>query len=261
MKSVAFLSILVRSLELAIAVVLLSNPNASRAGANEGRRPRDLTPLKEVPWYDAERDELRAIKIPLPDTPPPVGSWTRATNPDIRPPTISASWLLWLIQIVGWSLLGVCLAAVIVAVLQRIRHPSVSPSTRTATIEPRIRIDALPPHIPRTKRSLWEEAQDCYERGDLGWAIVFLYGYQLVELDRCGYLRLTKGKTNRQYVRELARIPEMQTLLQRTSRLSEAFYFGTHVPTSDQFHSCWKEIDDFRTWTATGQLKSLVKQC
>ena len=149
---------------------------------------------------------------------------------------------------------------IVVTMVKYLRQSRALSSTRKTTIAAELQIDALPQHIPRTKKGLWEEAQACYERGDLGWAIVFLYGYQLVELDRCGHLRLSKGKTNRQYVRDLVRTPPIQDLLRRTSRLSEAFYFGKHVPPIDQFQVCWQEIEGFRAWTTSGQLKSLVKQ-
>ena len=43
------------------------------------------------------------------------------------------------------------------------------------------------------------------KRGNFNQAIIYYYSYQLVTLDRRQVIRLAKGKTNRQYLRETGR--------------------------------------------------------
>ena len=56
------------------------------------------------------------------------------------------------------------------------------------------------PRSRARKAGLLEEARRSYEEGDYNTAIVYLYSYQLVKLDQNQWIRLAKGKTNRQYL-------------------------------------------------------------
>ena len=66
------------------------------------------------------------------------------------------------------------------------------------------RVESLPVQLRRPTTHLLAEARRCYEEGNYGEAIVYLYSHQLVQLDKGQIIRLTKGKTNRQYLREVA---------------------------------------------------------
>ena len=50
---------------------------------------------------------------------------------------------------------------------------------------------------------LLAEARRHYQAGNYGAAIVYLFSFQLVQLDQRQIIRLAKGKTNRQYLREV----------------------------------------------------------
>ena len=50
---------------------------------------------------------------------------------------------------------------------------------------------------------LLAEARRHYQAGNYGAAIVYLFSFQLVQLDRRQIIQLAKGKTNRQYLREV----------------------------------------------------------
>ena len=67
----------------------------------------------------------------------------------------------------------------------------------------------------------------------------------LVELDKQGLIRLTKGKTNRQYLREVAAIDELRQILQRTMIAFEDVFFGNKDLTRAAFEECWRELDVF----------------
>ena len=99
-------------------------------------------------------------------------------------------------------------------------------------------------------------ARRCYESGDLARAIVFLFSHQLVQLDEHHLVRLAKGKTNRQYLREIRRKPspgeQILPLVQKTMLLFEGAFFGNHPPSPDQFESCWSALDEFHRLVELG---------
>ena len=65
------------------------------------------------------------------------------------------------------------------------------------------RVESLPLAVDARRLDLLAEAQRCRERGDYGRAIIFLFSHQLLQLDKHGRIRLARGKTNRQYLREI----------------------------------------------------------
>lgn len=230
---------------LALAVCLCMASGIVRGGQNPGDWSPDT--MRNVPWYDAQRDELRPVQPPSLREPRPLGSWTYTRKPSPTVPSNGS--LLWqVISAIALTLLALFIIAIVTGMLFQTfgKWTGGQPVFKVPAVA---RLAQLPQHIPRTKRGLLEEARAAYDRGDLGWAAVYYYGYQLVELDRCGWIRLARGKTNRQYIRETHTYPMAQSLLKQTSRLSEAFYFGHHAPTSTQFETCWTQLEDFRHWT------------
>ena len=92
------------------------------------------------------------------------------------------------------------------------------------------RIDALPFPPPDAGRlDFLAEAERCRREGDFDRAIVFLFSYQLLRLDRHGRIHLTRGKTNRQYLREIFAAP-LRGLVEQTMFLCEAAFFGHRPP-------------------------------
>ena len=65
------------------------------------------------------------------------------------------------------------------------------------------RIESLPFPVAAGRLDLLAEARRHYQAGNYGAAIVYLFSFQLVQLDKRQIIRLAKGKTNRQYLREV----------------------------------------------------------
>ncbi len=82
-------------------------------------------------------------------------------------------------------------------------------------------------------------------QGDLGKAIIYAFAHQLVQLDEHHLIQLTKGKTNRQYLRELKPHPEFQDLLCPTMFAFEDVFFGHHELTRQRFDDCWQSLERF----------------
>ena len=77
-------------------------------------------------------------------------------------------------------------------------------------------------------------------------AIIYAYAYQLMELDQHHAIELRKGKTNRQYLRELRSQPRLRELLRGTMRAFEDVFFGHHTLSRPQFQRCWDGLEEFR---------------
>ena len=89
-----------------------------------------------------------------------------------------------------------------------------------------------------------------YEQGQFGDAIVLLFGYQLLKLDKSQLIRVLKGKTNRQYVREVGRHEgqsRLREMLTQTMVTFEDYFFGNHPMTREKFESCWRLLDEFHS--------------
>ena len=97
---------------------------------------------------------------------------------------------------------------------------------------------------------MWAQARTHYEQGNYSEAIIYLFSYELVELDRSALIRLAKGKTNRQYLREAAATRSMKPLLERTMVTFEDVFFGRRTLDRSGFEACWKQLDEFQSLLA-----------
>ena len=99
------------------------------------------------------------------------------------------------------------------------------------------------------RRAGWQRAEiidrGVGNRGDFNRAVVYLYGYQLVQLDKRQQIELAKGKTNRQYLWELRSRREMKNLLEPTVVAFEDTFFGEHDLDRSRFESLWQNVDRF----------------
>jgi hypothetical protein len=104
----------------------------------------------------------------------------------------------------------------------------------------------------RDQSDLLGQARRYYEAGNYAEAIIYLFSYQLVELDRHGFVHLERGKTNRQYVREAQRAPEAKSgglhkILDQTMVAFEDVFFGARDLDRRRFEQCWSRLDEFQS--------------
>jgi hypothetical protein len=224
------------------------NPVESAREALDGRT--------YYPWYDAEQDDFRRIAV----EPPPDSAANRNSTWQAKPtpPTGDWSWLGDVMRLIGrilWWLAIIGLIALLVAVIVFLARAfvaredrSMAPTEEHESEQLRTeadRIDSLPFQVRLPQQDLLSEARRCYENGDYGQAIIYLFSYKLVALDRHDLIRLTKGKTNHQYLGELTYRPALQEILQRTMLAFEDVFFGNHPLERERFESCWSRLDDF----------------
>ncbi len=184
------------------------------------------------PWYDAEADTLKPLTL----VPP-------------RPPNPMWKYLGKILRWAAWITLGLLLVAIGVMLFLAVRarqartntnaKPAASPAARIDQVE------ALPFLQDRARDDLLGEARRHYEAGNYGEAIIYLFSYQLIALDRSSLIHLTKGKTNRQYLREAGRRPPLARLLERSMVTFEGVFFGGHALDRATFEACWGQLPEF----------------
>ena len=202
------------------------------------------------PWYDASTDGVERIDVRAPWDPD--GSWLDWTWPNWHLPGLG-SVLEW----VFWIALVASLAAV-AYLLVRAYLGSESFASSQADDDPeteadrRRRIESLPFPVQASRNDLLAEARRHYQQGDYGEAVKYLFSYQLVQLDKHQIIRLTRGKTNRQYLREVGRRKSLGRVVEQTMVAFEDFFFGNHAIDRARFEACWSRLAQFEAQVAEG---------
>ena len=107
------------------------------------------------------------------------------------------------------------------------------------------RVQKLPFKVRPVRGDLLEEARHYYEQGNYRGAVIYLFSYMLVQLDKHHFIRLAKGKTNRQYLWETQPRRRLRELLENTMIPFEDVFFGNHDLAREEFERCWSAIDEF----------------
>ena len=182
---------------------------------------------QSFPWYDKEKAAEKPVSIAAdPDETGQrdskwlgSGSWqskqnTRAVRPFSTGLGTFFQVIIWIVVALG--LLG--LSYIVIVAFMKLDAKNVLGGGDEEVEEEevdRTRIENLPFQVKRPNANLLAEAQACYDRGEYNDAIIYLYSHQLIELDKRQAIHLTKGKTNRQYVRELRSAPSCRTFSNR----------------------------------------------
>jgi hypothetical protein len=242
-----------------------------------------LSKGERFPWYDSGRDDLRAVPIASDDSSDNssndrdsgagsgsggggsgsgggsgAGSGSGSgggagsdsspsrSSPSFNPQIVSAPALTWIAWFGIAAVLLWIVYMIIKAFLDREARDAKSSDVADAEEEEApVRLDELPARVAPGKGGLLDEARRQYEAGNYNLAIVYLYSYQLIKLDQNQMLRLTKGKTNRQYLRELSARPEIYSIVAQTLVPFEDVFFGEHDLTRERFEACWNQVERF----------------
>jgi hypothetical protein len=85
-----------------------------------------------------------------------------------------------------------------------------------------------------------------YDASQYSEAIIYLFSHELVELDKHQVIRLSKGKTNRQYLRETRSRPLIAGMLESTMVAFEDSFFGNKQLSRDVFERSWSHLNEFQ---------------
>ena len=203
--------------------------------------------LSAFPWYDAEKKEIAPVEVRKTAQPKSKDVWVgKKQNATTR-----RNWQwpdFWrIVQAFIW-----CGFAILIGVLlyfftrSFIKNASFdSEEEEVDKIGDAERMENLPFPVRKPRSDLLSEARSHYEAGNYREAIIYLFSYQLVQLDKNNLIRLTKGKTNRQYVRELGRGFDLKSILSNTMLAFEDVFFGDYPLERGRFESCWNRVDEF----------------
>ena len=227
---------------------------------------RNALSKKAYPWYDVDNDGVRRVDFqPRPDS--------RSVNRNEIPvyqPTESEPWdwgdwnwnwggkfrgapggagaangvgaLVWAALI---TLILIVVGILIWAVSQMDSNPLPDEIAPKRSVEESIK--HLPFELESSGGDFRERSQAAYKNGDYRKAITYLFSHVLVSLDQKGLIRLRKGKTNRQYLRELRSYRPLANYYQRVMVSFEATFFGDHEIGQGEFESCWNQLDQFQS--------------
>lgn len=229
------------------------------ADANAVQSGRDaLRDRVSFPWYDSQEDHLR----PVPTKPHrEVDARNRSSDWESKwtfPQNSTLTFPTWAQQLIKYLTIGLLIAALLTLLVFVVRaflgsdmapHARGSKKSRDEHLVGDVsRIEHLPFELRAPHTDLLAEARRLYEEGNYRLAIVYLFSHQLLFLDRHQLIRLAKGKTNRQYLREVQRkVPKVNQAVERTMIAFEDVFFGDHPLDQKRFESCWTELDVFHS--------------
>jgi hypothetical protein len=148
----------------------------------------------------------------------------------------------------AWSMLAVILCVLAYFALRFLLQSEIRPPSIQAKEPERKfadRIESLPFPVAVGEINLLDEARRLYQSGDYAKAIVYLFSYQLVELDKRHIIRLAKGKTNRRYLLEVGSRRALRQLLEQTMISFEDAFFGRHPLEKERFEASWFQVGTF----------------
>lgn len=211
-----------------------------------------LSGKTNFPWYDRQADSARPIRL-LPDADDTSGRKNppRTTTPRPAPPptTRQSSGIGGFLQVVGLMvlvLLLVAIGALLARALMRNEVTETASSKVVETSQDVDRVENLPFQLRKPTGDFLSEARRLYEAGQFSEAVLYYYSYQLMQLDRHQVIRLAKGKTNRQYLRETRQRPNIYGILEQTMVAFEDVFFGHHTIPREQFEECWNRLSQFQ---------------
>jgi hypothetical protein len=187
------------------------------------------------PWYDAKTDAVRGVKLSRPWNLDWLGNWGGSLH-------FPASGLQWLAWIAIALLLGGIVYLLIRAFWRRERRSKQPEDEPVGSAD---RVESLPLPADGRRLDLLAEARRCRQQGDYARAIIYLFSHQLLQLDKHGRIHLVRGKTNRQYLREIRPWPSLGGLVEQTTLLFEEVFFGHHALERPAFEACWSRLEEF----------------
>lgn len=243
---------LLRAAVVTLAWIFASAQPSSSCQADEIKDPveagrKALRGQEVLPWYDAEKDQLKRINVRADETPQP--STTTVTPGRWSLPDWLGEGIAGLLQLAFYTLLFGLIVAIIVllvrAFLKNEARGEEGEDERKDVGGEIDRVESLPFQLAKPRGDLLAEARRLYEAGDYRGAIIYLFSYQLVQLDKHQRIQLTRGKTNRQYLREIRKQPQMFRLLETTMVAFEDVFFGHYDLERSRFETCWRGLDEF----------------
>ncbi len=214
---------------------------------------QEVIERQQFPWFDAQSDASRFVE---PNTSSVDSSALRESVAPIVPSRLPnwtwnwnwlPGWTFW--QTIFWALIllvVIVLGIVLFRLFVSRQSSSSAPSLRRATkLNYEDQIKDLPFQLDTRTGDCRQLAANAYSTGDYSRAIVYLFSHSLLFMDRFEVLRLQRGKTNRQYLRESRTVPQAGEYFSQLILPFESVFFGGHTIDRQQFEQYWNELTTF----------------
>jgi hypothetical protein len=211
-----------------------------------------LSKVARFPWYDRREDKVRPLHVVPRDAADSENRGSKWTNNNLTTATPGAagrraSLFGPVLQWVGLTTLILLLGILAYLIAKAFLKDEVTESAvQRKVVEAAAgvdRVEALPLNVRRPTGDFLSEARRLYEAGQFSEAIIYLFSHELLQLDNNHLIRLAKGKTNRQYLREVRQRPLVQSILESTMIAFEDAFFGKKTLTRERLDQCWQQWD------------------
>lgn len=238
--------------QLSLSMCLAAAPSEPDPAVEAGRQTLDRWWWRAYPWYDSGADGVRRIDFRRPWFLDWEWNWPWSWGGG------SASGMgtlfEWIIRIALVAVLAVLVYMLVRAYLNRRGDFgfAAAADAEAEAADRRRRIESLPFPLEAARSDLLAEAQRRYQAGEYGEAVKYLFSHELVQLDKHRIIRLTRGKTNRQYLREVGSRASLRRTVEQTMVAFEDFFFGNHRIDRLRFEACWSCLPQFEAQLAEG---------
>ena len=271
----------------AVAAITLQSASNAREGVKETIEPAELNEqmrksldsMGRLPWYDSDAGEVEPIPVkprlddssnrdsrwvPKPEKPKKTKTQAKPqqNSNNQRPGFWSSLGTIFgdFSNVLGWVILGLVLALIVGLIVYTVSKMEMTALGEAVTKteddeqlerEEKARLENLPVQVQRPTGDLLAEADRLRTAGRLDEAIIYLFGHRLIQLDRAHAIRLARGKTNRQYINELRKRPDLRSVLENTVQIFEQSYFGRYPISSDDYDKVRSLQGSFESSLAT----------
>ncbi|MEO9590318.1 DUF4129 domain-containing protein [Rhodopirellula bahusiensis] len=230
---------------------------APSIAADSSKEANLASPVEGSVWFDEDAGELVPVEVDdqQSENENRDSRWTAVRSNKSRTapaaPVAATNTGFSFARLFGWLMLGTLLVGLVTLLAWVFTNSdfdftpgSVEQSLLTGEQldrQTRQRMEHLPEALRDTSVNPRAQAERLMQAGQYNEAVIYLYGHQLLMLDRVHWLRLARGKTNSRYVRETVRSqPDSGQRLQQTVAAFERAYFGRHDLSQAEFMRLWQ---------------------
>lgn len=232
-------------------------------GVNDGRDA--LKKQKKLPWYDPENDEVKFADLPDIETAPVQSNTNKSVAKKKKTPNTAQAPTgggangartdgAFLMNIIFWVVVAVILItflALLVWAFLKVEFKEQQLEEQVIEdrpIDTKASVEDLPFQLPSGPTGDWlSVARGHFESGNFKSAIIYLYSHVLFALDNRGLVRLTRGKTNRQYLTEIQRHRDIADYMEKCMLPFEDAFFGDIDVSGEEIKNCLDGIGQFES--------------
>ncbi|MCH2181234.1 MAG: hypothetical protein MK108_04445 [Mariniblastus sp.] len=225
------------------------------------------TALKDgkFPWYDSDSNTAKPIESAHSRSAASANRGAVTPHAKSAPAVNAQNWGSWIKQLFdGLSSLSyvllTLLASLIVGLLvwglirRRPTEPLMPDDPLGKEAESMMdRIEELPFQVtPQAGDNFEGRAQAAAEAGNYSEAVMLLFSFLLLNLDRKGLIRLRRGTTNRQYLNQIRHHDRLPDFFVQLMEPFEKSFFGGHTIDQTAFEQCWSNLESAKQQLGQG---------